>query len=99
MRMLLPLSQTVETQKGILCAADTTLGSLDLPGPASSSPESSPASSSHINNTESPNAANGTAQTNILLSTDGIRQAHVCRDWERVYEFVRRNQRSGVWET
>ncbi|KAH7924979.1 hypothetical protein BV22DRAFT_1112544 [Leucogyrophana mollusca] len=34
-----------------------------------------------------------------LIGTDGIGVVHVCRDWERVYDFVRTNHMSSVWNS
>ncbi|KAH7920213.1 hypothetical protein BV22DRAFT_1074311 [Leucogyrophana mollusca] len=32
-----------------------------------------------------------------LVGTDGVGVVHVCRDWEKVYDFVRENQMGEVW--
>ncbi|KAH7927383.1 hypothetical protein BV22DRAFT_1127419 [Leucogyrophana mollusca] len=32
-----------------------------------------------------------------LIGTDGVGIVHVCRDWEKVYEFVRTNQMGDYW--
>ncbi|KAH7927397.1 hypothetical protein BV22DRAFT_285265 [Leucogyrophana mollusca] len=34
-----------------------------------------------------------------LIGTDGIGVTHVCRDWEKVYDFVRANHLSSVWNS
>ncbi|KAH7921604.1 hypothetical protein BV22DRAFT_721338 [Leucogyrophana mollusca] len=34
-----------------------------------------------------------------LTATDGVGVVHVCRDWEKVYDYVRMNQMSEVWNS
>ncbi|KAH7919979.1 hypothetical protein BV22DRAFT_1040402, partial [Leucogyrophana mollusca] len=34
-----------------------------------------------------------------LRGSDGVSVVHVCRDWEKVYDYVRMNQMSEVWNS
>ncbi|KAH7927016.1 hypothetical protein BV22DRAFT_1061761 [Leucogyrophana mollusca] len=36
-------------------------------------------------------------ENGVLVGTDGVGVVHVCRDWEKVYDFVRTNQMSELW--
>ncbi|KZT66133.1 hypothetical protein DAEQUDRAFT_696094 [Daedalea quercina L-15889] len=33
-----------------------------------------------------------------VVGTDGVGSTHVCRDWSRVYEYVKENQKGMLWD-
>ena len=44
-------------------------------------------------------AMDATDDNGNIVGTDGVGSTHVCRDWQRVYEFVTENQKGPLWET